>query len=86
MKFNPRGKRMTELEKENAELKESVDFWEERYWILNDVYKEVVKENNDKLTKAKEIIKELLDTQTRLDPYRDIFKARILKAEKFLNE
>lgn len=39
----------------------------------------------DQLTKAKEIIKELLDTQNRLDPYRDIFKDRILKAEQFLN-
>ena len=35
---------------------------------------------------AKEIIKELLDTQSRLDPYRDIFKDRILKAEQFLKE
>lgn len=38
------------------------------------------------LLKAKEIIKELLDTQNRLDPYRDIFKDRILKAEQFLKE
>lgn len=37
-----------------------------------------------KLTQAKEIIKELLDTQSRLDPYRNIFKGRILKAEQFL--
>lgn len=35
---------------------------------------------------AKEIIKELLATQSRLDPYRDIFKDRILKAEQFLKE
>lgn len=36
--------------------------------------------------KAKEIIKELLDTQRQLDPYRNIFKDRILKAEQFLSE
>ena len=40
----------------------------------------------EQLIKAKEIIRELLDTQSRLDPYRDLFKARVLKAEQFLNE
>lgn len=35
---------------------------------------------------AKEIIKELIDTQYRIDPYLDIFKERIKKAEQFLNE
>ena len=40
----------------------------------------------DQLTKAKEIIKELLDTQYQLDPYRDVFKTRVLKAEQFLKE
>lgn len=41
---------------------------------------------DEHLTKAKKIIQELLDTQNRLDPYRDIFKDRIVKAEQFLNE
>ncbi len=41
---------------------------------------------NNQLTKAIEIIKELLDTQYQLDPYRDIFKTRVLKAEQFLQE
>ena len=39
----------------------------------------------DQLIKAKEIVRELLDTQNRLDPYSDLFKARVLKAEQFLN-
>ena len=33
---------------------------------------------------AKQIIKDLLDTQYQLDPYLDIFKARIKRAEDFL--
>lgn len=41
-------------------------------------------ERKHQLDKAKEIIKELLDTQSRLDPYRNVFKDRILKAEQFL--
>lgn len=35
-------------------------------------------------SEAKEIIEELLDTQSCLDPYKDIFKDRVLKAEQFL--
>lgn len=42
--------------------------------------------DKDLLTKATEIIKELLDTQYQLDPYRDVFKTRVLKAEQFLEE
>lgn len=33
---------------------------------------------------AKQIIKDLLDTQYLLDPYRDIFRERIERAEKYL--
>jgi len=39
----------------------------------------------EQLTKAKEIIKDLLDTQYRLDPYLDVFKARIKRAEDFIS-
>ena len=38
----------------------------------------------EQLTEAKEIIKDLLDTQYQLDPYLDVFKARIKRAEDFL--
>ena len=44
-----------------------------------------ISELKERLEQAKEIIKELLDTQSRLDPYRSIFRDRILKAEQFLN-
>ena len=68
--------------KENAELKSIADFQTssnmDRYFQL--------KRKKEQLTKAKEIIKVLLDTQSQLDPYRDIFKDRILKAEQFLSE
>jgi hypothetical protein len=33
---------------------------------------------------AKQIIKDLLDTQYQLDPYLDVFKDRIKRAEDFL--
>lgn len=39
-----------------------------------------------KIAEAKKIIKDLLDTQYRLDPYRDIFKDRIAAAEQFISE
>lgn len=37
------------------------------------------------LTEAKEIIKDLLDAQYRLDPYLEVFKARIKRAEDFIS-
>lgn len=79
-------KKVTDLEKENAELKDiltSVDCLENAYSFGR---KEGMEQSIDQLTKAREIIKELLDTQSRLDPYRNIFKDRILKAEQFLKE
>lgn len=39
----------------------------------------------EQLTEAKEIIKDLLDTQYRLDPYLEVFKTRIKRAEDFLS-
>ena len=35
---------------------------------------------------AKQIIKDLLDTQYQLDPYLDVFKDRIKRAEDFLEK
>ena len=77
--------KLKELEKENAELKKVKQV---KIEVTRD-YKKLAKdlqEQGNQLTKAKEIIKELLDTQSHLDPYRDIFKDRILKAEQFLKE
>lgn len=83
---------------ENAKLKESVDFWEERYWILNDVYKKAVNENENaelQLTKAKDHIRNLLPFEHAIDPYAftsDIeenkrrFHEPFRKAEQFLKE
>lgn len=64
-----------ELEKEYVELQEGLS-------VLNASNSF----NKEQLTEATKIIKELLDTQYQLDPYRDIFKDRIIKAEKFLQE
>lgn len=68
----PREKRIEELEKEMEELRSGCGM--------------CYSKDKDMLVKAKEIIKELLDTQYQLDPYLDIFKDRILKAEQFLKE
>lgn len=65
------------LERENAELKDDNK-------VMADNYSKMEQKFYNNLSKATEIIKELLDTQSCLDPYRDIFKDRILKAEQFL--
>ena len=73
--------------KENAELKEEIKNNEDLATVAYMQGAESQKKKAEKqLIEAKEIIKELLDTQSQLDPYRDIFKARILKAEQFLQE
>ena len=66
------------LEKENAELKVENAFCEKACEGAEQMYKD--------LKKAKEIIQKLLDTQYQLDPYRDIFKDRIVEAEQFLKD
>ncbi len=53
---------------------------------VKQAYKDGYHECEKTLIEATEIIKELLDTQSCLDPYRDIYKDRIIKAEKFLQE
>lgn len=78
-KLKARTEQVERLKKENAELRKQVSAMSKAL-VLN------VSEADEKLNRAKEIIKELLDTQSQLDPYRDIFKARILKAEEFLKE
>ena len=78
-----------ELEKENAELKTKYESVSIIAHNRGQFALSAMRENREyeiKLTKAKEIIKELLDTQSRLDPYGDIFKDRILKAEQFISE
>ena len=77
-----RDNEIAKLEKENAELKLKLEALEgQTPWKDIKGKSEAI----GKLTKAKEIIKDLLDTQYRLDPYRDIFKDRIAEAEAFLN-
>ena len=69
-----------QLEKENEKLDKQIDT------MLEDCKRCTYRKTSEQLEQAKEIIKELLDTQSQLDPYRDIFKNRILKAEQFLKE
>ena len=71
-----------ELLKENAGLKSRLNAIN----LLTPELEKASKLRKRQLATAKEIIKELLDTQSQLDPYRDIFKDRILKAEQFLEE
>lgn len=78
-KLKARTEQVERLKKENAELRKQISAMSKAL-VLN------VSEADEKLNRAKEIIKELLDTQSQLDPYRDIFKARILKAEEFLKK
>ncbi len=76
-----------DLQKENAELKESADFWEGHYWILNDVYVEVATKNDNKLIEAKEIIDTFLDFESSCQE-RGIYISDEMreKANKFLEE
>ena len=71
-------KENAELKVENAVLKVENAFCEKACEGAEQMYKD--------LKKAKEIIQKLLDTQYQLDPYRDIFKDRIVEAEQFINE
>ena len=72
--------------KEDARLKLKEYLLQEReiYWCKG--FECGRKKQSEKLAEATKIIKELLDTQNRLDPYRDMFKDRVFKAEKFLKE
>lgn len=79
----PRELKIAELERENTELREKLKP-ENCLKLL--AKKGYVKFTSDQLDKAKKIIKDLLDTQYRLDPYRDIFKDRIAAAEQFISE
>lgn len=74
------------IKKENIKLK-SRDCWKSCEYASPkaELIEQHIKDVQN-ITRAKEIIKELLDTQNRLDPYRDLFKDRILKAEQFLKE
>lgn len=78
--------RIAELEKEIAELKESANFWEERYWILNDVYVKVANEKDNNLTKAKEIIKKFLLWENAWHKKTESKYELLKEAEQFLKE
>ena len=73
-----RDNEIRKLEKENAELKVENAFCEKSCEGADQMRKD--------LKMAKEIIQKLLDTQYRLDPYRDIFKDRIAEAKQFISE
>ena len=79
----PRELKIAELERENTGLREKLKPENCLKLLAKEGY---IKFTSDQLDKAKEIIKDLLDTQYRLDPYRDIFKDRITAAEQFLSE
>ena len=79
----PRELKIAELERENTELREKLKPENCLKLLAKEGY---VKFTSDQLDKAKKIIKDLLDTQYRLDPYRDIFKDRIAEAEQFISE
>ena len=73
-------------EKYNERLKQNgiaVEYKNETYI---DGYLDSAEPRERKIAEAKKIIKDLLDTQYRLDPYRDIFKDRIAAAEQFISE
>lgn len=82
-------KQLADKNEENAELKESVDFWEERYWILNDVYKKVVNENKNKLAKAKRLlafwVNDFYDVSSSLSKYKERHEV-LVETEQFLKE
>ncbi len=79
----PRELKIAELERENTGLREKLKPENCLRLLAKEGY---IKFTSDQLDKAKKIIKDLLDTQYRLDPYRDIFKDRITAAEQFLSE
>lgn len=79
----PRELKIAELERENTGLREKLKPENCLKLLAKEGY---VKFTSDQLDKATKIIKDLLDTQYRLDPYRDIFKDRIAAAEQFISE
>ena len=79
---NTKSKKIQELKKENAELKEESDFYNKERGNYKAMYlKEILKKN-----KAKEIIKELLSNYKYVIRFREYAnKKPIANAEQFLN-
>ena len=84
--------KVAELEKENAELKkQQFSLRNERntFFAQNEQYEKDLIDFNENLTKAKEIIKHLLDWQydeyKKSETDKELFKV-IVKAEQFLEE
>lgn len=75
-----------ELEQEAEELYN--DWYAHKLGAISiiDVICKMAEPRERKIAEATKIIKDLLDTQYRLDPYRDIFKDRIAAAEQFISE
>ena len=75
--------RIAELEKENAELKSDNGEWE----ITSDKWKKVYELTDNQLTKAKEIIKDLLNLPfaNNEEVFADV-NSHLDRAEQFLSE
>lgn len=79
-----------QLEKENAELKDNRDYWKESsiYWhkqLKNKKYRRIAKATQHQLTKAKEIIRELLSSCFGYNSKTVNYEVKA-KAEQFLSE
>lgn len=83
-------KQIADLEKENAELKSNRDYWKESsiYWhkqLENKKYREIAKATQQQLTKAKEIIKQLLDSCFGYNSKTVNYEVKA-KAEQFIKD
>ena len=72
-------KRITELEKENAEL-------DMKRKAERQIFQGIVEKKNEQLTKAKEILEELAKMEYAINPPADKVKSLMVKAEQFLKE
>lgn len=64
-------------------MSDSIAVWHEPSARMSFV--EGFKRGQNKIEQLAEVIKDLLDAQYRLAPYLEVFKARIKRAEDFIN-
>lgn len=90
-KIKQKNKIIRELKKQNAILSNEHPTTNDTKHLINcvknanrDIKNAYENGKLDEKFIAKQIIKDLLDTQYLLDPYRDIFRERIERAEKYL--
>ena len=89
---NEKTERIADLEKENAELKSNRDYWKGssiycHKQLKNKKYRKIAKATQQQLTKAKEIIKDLLNLPfaSNEEVFADV-GSHLYKAEQFLKE